>query len=259
VATSVAALAWVAGASWPVIALLGLGMFGLQVSLGALNDLVDVERDRRARRAKPIPAGDISRRTAGLVVLAGATTGLVVSASFGAAVLMVGSIGFGAGVLYDVTSRRALVGPLAFAVALPALLVWTWLAAASTLPPGAIVLLPLAALAGPALHLANGMADLEPDERAGATSMATALGRRRSGNVLLALDIAIWTLAWLSLALIGPISDGALLVMAAASAVAALGAGLSVVGRTAASSAGWMLGAIALALLAVAWGATAAA
>ncbi len=257
VATAVAFLALVAGATWQVATVLAVGMLAFQVSIGALNDLVDLERDRRTRPHKPIPAGQISKPSAGLVVVAGGTIGLLVSISFGPAVALVGLVGVGAGYAYDVAPRREIAGPLAFAVALPALLAWTWLAAASMLPPGWPVLLPLAAMAGPAVHLANSMADLATDRRSGATSLATRLGRRRSNVALLTLDIAIWTLAWLSLSWFGPISIAALLTMLVATTLAATGAALSLLPRTAANTVGWMLGAVALALLAVTWGATA--
>lgn len=238
---------------------LALGMFGFQASIGALNDLVDLERDRLTRPRKPIPSGHVSTRAARTAVLLGGAAGVAVSASFGPTVLIAGLIGAGAGYGYDLAPRRAIAGPLAFAIALPALLAWTWLAAAGSLPPGWPMLLPLAALAGPTVHLANSMADLDDDVRSGATSLATRLGRRRSRIVLLVLDGAVWTLAWLSLAILAPLSIVVLAVMIIGTTVAGAGALLSVSPRMASSSAGWMLGAVALAVLAVTWAATAAA
>lgn len=249
----------VAGASLAVGALLAIGMFGFQASIGALNDLRDAEHDRLTRLDKPIPAGLVTARAAGAVVVIGAAAGLAVSAWFGLVVLALGGVGLGAGFAYDLSARRAILGPLAFAIALPTLLAWTWWAAAGTLPPGWPLLLPLAALAGPGVHLANGMADIMADRRSGATSLATRLGRRRSGLLLLVLDVAVWTLAWLGLAWVGPPSSAILLVVLLATSLAAAGAALSLARRTATSKAGWMVGAVALAMLAVAWGATVAA
>lgn len=256
VALAVAALALVAAASVASAAALAVGMLGFQVSIGALNDIADLERDRIGRPDKPLPAGVVSVRAAWAVVIIGAAGGLIVSASFGPAVLLVGLVGAGSGYAYDVAARRVGLGWLAFALALPALLVWVWLAAAGTLPPQAQLLLPLAALAGPAVHLANSMADAPVDRRSGAASLATRLGPRRSRVVLLGLDALIWTLAWLSLALEGPLSTETLLGLSVATGMAAAGAVLSVWPRTAASDAGWTLAAAALALLAVTWVAT---
>lgn len=253
VAAAAAALAAVAGAPASEIILLALGMLGFQVSIGALNDLVDVERDRLDRSDKPIPAGIVSRRSAAVAAVAGASLGLAVSAWFGPTVLAVGIIGLGCGYAYDLAARRTGLGWIAFAVALPALLVWTWLAAAGTLPPGWEVLLPLAALAGPAVHLANSMADVDADRRSGAASLATRLGPRRSRIALVAISAVIWILAALGLLLLGTVSPAAWLTLSAAMVLAATGVLLSTWQRTATSAAGWMLGALALAVLAVAW------
>jgi len=256
VALAVAALALVADASPRDALVLAVGMFGFQVSIGALNDIADMERDRLARPDKPLPAGVVPVRAAWAVVVIGAAVGLVVSASFGPAVLLVGLLGAGSGYAYDLAARPLGLGWLAFALALPALLVWVWLAAAGTLPPQAQLLLPLAALAGPAVHLANSMADAAVDRRSGAASLATRLGPRRSAAVLLGLDALIWALAWISLAREGSLSTEALLTLSVATGMAATGALLSVWPRTAASDAGWTLAAAALALLAVTWVAT---
>ncbi len=199
----------VAGAPRWEVFWLAVGMFGFQVSIGALNDIVDAERDRKVQPAKPIAAGIVSERAALAIVLAGALAGLGVSAGFGLPVLLVGVVGLGCGYAYDLLARRVGLGWLTFAVALPALLVWTWLAAAGTLPPGWPALLPLAALAGPTVHLANGMADADHDRRSGAMSLATRLGPRRARVTLVVLTVVIWTLAPLGLVLLGAASVAA--------------------------------------------------
>jgi 4-hydroxybenzoate polyprenyltransferase len=253
VATAVGALAVVAGAPRWEVFWLAVGMFGFQVSIGALNDIVDAERDRKVQPAKPIAGGIVSERAALAIVLAGAFTGLGVSAGFGLPVLLVGVVGLGCGYAYDLLARRVGLGWLTFAVALPALLVWTWLAAAGTLPPGWPALLPLAALAGPTVHLANGMADADTDRRSGAMSLATRLGPRRARVTLVVLTVVIWTLAPLGLVLLGAASVAAWLALSAATVLATVGVLLSIDPRTAASDVGWTLGAAALAVLAVVW------
>lgn len=256
VATVVAALAAVAGAAISDILLLAVGMFGFQVSIGALNDLVDADRDRLTQPDKPIPAGIVSVRAAMVITVIGGVTGLGISAWYGPAVLVVGLVGLGCGYAYDVAARRNGLGWLAFAVALPALLVWAWLAAAGTLPPTWQVLLPLAVLAGPTVHLANSMSDVDADRRSGAMSLATRLGPRRSRIVLVVLSLVIWILAPLGLVLQGTVAPAAWLALAGATVLAATGVLLSTWQRTASSAAGWMLGALALAILAVTWVAT---
>ena len=99
--------------------------------------------------------------------------------------------------------RRVGLGWLCFAAALPLLLAWTWLAAAGTLPPGWPFLLPLAALAGPALHLANSLVDVGVDVRTGRPSLATRLGPRSAKVALAILMATILVLAWATLASVG--------------------------------------------------------
>lgn len=78
--------------------------------------------------------GAISRRVAAGVAIVGGVVGLTISAAFGATVLAVGIVGYGSGVAYDVRMRRLGLWWLCFAIAFPALLAWTWLAAAGQLP-----------------------------------------------------------------------------------------------------------------------------
>ena len=140
---------------------------GTSSPIGALNDIVDVEADRPGKARKPDPrrprpdrVRHRCRRPRG---------------------------GRGSGHLRELRRRgpdagsrglrqwRGLrrvdaspgAGWLCFAAALPLLLAWTWLAAAGSLPPGWPFLLPLAALAGPALHLANSLVDVDSDAQTG--------------------------------------------------------------------------------------------
>ncbi len=204
----VVALAIVAGASLLEAGLLGLAMLGFQASIGALNDVVDADRDRIAKPTKPIPAGVIDRRGATIVAMAGAAVGLVISAGFGLPVLILGAAGYGCGLAYDLVMRRWGHGWICFAGAFPLLLAWTWMAAAGSLPPGWPLLLPLAALAGPTIHLANSLVDLDADERAGVTSLATSLGEDRAPLVLTILTASIYVLAWVILTLARGPADG---------------------------------------------------
>ena len=255
----VIALAIVAGASLLEAGLLGLAMLGFQASIGALNDVVDADRDRLAKLTKPIPAGVIDRRGATIVSMAGAAVGLVISAGFGLPVLILGAAGYGCGLAYDLVMRRRGQGWICFAGAFPLLLAWTWMAAAGSLPPGWPLLLPLAALAGPTIHLANSLVDMGADEQAGVTSLATSLGEDRAPLVLTILTTVIYALAWVILRWLADLHTAALLAATAATLCAGLGVSLSWRSATRAREQGWLLQATGLALLAVAWAAAASA
>jgi 4-hydroxybenzoate polyprenyltransferase len=233
-------------------------MFGYQASIGALNDVVDADRDRLVKPAAPIPAGAVSRRTALGIVAVGGALGSVVSAGFGLVVLLVGTAGYASGLAYDLFMRRHGWGWLCFSVAFPLLLAWTWLAAAGRLPPAWPVLLPLAALAGPAIHLANSLVDIEADRRAGMVSLATKLGFERARIVLAVLVALIYLLGWSALiSMAGPTLPAALGALGA-TILAGLGVLLSWQSDVRAREAGWLLQAVGLAILAMAWVSSAA-
>jgi 4-hydroxybenzoate polyprenyltransferase len=252
-AALVASLAIVAGAEAATAGLLAAAMFGFQISIGALNDIVDADGDRLAGRDKPIPAGLVSVPVATAIVVAGGIAGLTVSASFSPSVLILGAIGYGAGVGYDLVMRRLGLGWLCFAVAFPVMLAWTWTAAADTLPPGSPFLLPLAALAGPAIHLANSLVDVDADERAGLNSMATRLGPTRARWTLAGLTVTVYLLAWVMLISLPAVNSSAIVAAAFATVVAAVGVGLSWQRSGRALQAGWMAQAVGLAAFTVAW------
>lgn len=252
-AALVASLAIVAGAGATTAGLLAAAMFGFQVSIGALNDIVDAGEDRRATRDKPIPEGLVSMRAATAIAIVGGLVGLTISGGFGLWVLILGATGYGAGVAYDLFMRRLGLGWLCFAVAFPALLAWTWTAAAGTLPPGWPFLLPLAALAGPMIHLANSLVDLESDEQAGVTTLATRLGPTQARWALAGLTVSVYLFAWVALMSLAAVDAGAILAAVFATVMAAVGVGLSWQGSSRALQAGWMAQACGLAIFAVAW------
>ena len=232
---------------------LGLAMLGFQFSIGALNDVADVEADRPSKPRKPIPAGLIPIESATVIVVLGAVVGLGISASFGILVLILGASGYASGVAYDVVMRRLGLGWLCFAAALPLMLAWTWLAAAGTLPPGWPLLMPLAALAGPALHLANSLVDVDSDARSDRLSLAAKLGPRNAKVALAILMAIILVLAWATLASVGAASSLALSVAIVATATTALGVTLSWQDAPRSREIGWLLQAVALATMATAW------
>jgi 4-hydroxybenzoate polyprenyltransferase len=252
-ASLVASLAVIAGGPVATAATLAVAMLGFQFSIGALNDVVDADADRLGERRKPIPAGVISVRVATGIALVGGAVGLIISTSFGPLVLVLGLSGYACGVAYDVTMRDRALGWLCYAAAFPLLIAWTWEAAVAELPPGWPFLLPVAAITGPALHLANSLVDVDSDQQAGRRSLATRLGPRRARRTLTALMLTVLAFAWLTLWSLPSVPPLALVTSVAASAGVTLGIGLSWQGSALAREAGWILLAIAVSALAAAW------
>ncbi len=249
-AVVVLGLALLAGGSLARAALLAGSMLCIQFCIGVVNDISDEELDARTKQWKPIPAGLVSRRMA--AGIAAATGGAALLSAFvaGPVPLTLAVLILGAGLAYDLYLKPTAWAWVAFAIAFTALPVFAWFGAAGTFPPRAELLLPLAALAAPALQLANGLADLEADRRAGIATLATRLGLVR-GVVLMAVVLAILhTTAWVTL--VGaPVA--ALVAVTAATLLSVSGLALSAARQPGTRQAGWAAQVVSLALLAVGW------
>lgn len=244
--------ALVAGADGRRALLLGVAMVALQVSIGSLNDLVDIERDRDRKPGKPIPAALVGRDVAWAVALAGLVVGLTLSAIAGPFAALVAIAGAATGYLYDFRLKATPWAWLPFAVGLPLLPVYAWVGAAAVIPVAFFVLVPLGVVAGAAVALLNGLVDLERDRASGARTPAVELGAvaaRRLAAILLA-TVAAGVVA--SLAVIGARPEAWAIALGG---MGLTGVGLVLVGAAAAPrrERGWEACAVGIGLLATAW------
>lgn len=227
-------------------------MVGLQVSIGALNDLVDEELDRGRKPSKPLPAGRVGRRTARSVVVAGLIAGLALSATAGPGTVAVALVGVATGYAYDLRLKTTAWAWLPLAIGLPLVPVYAWVGATGGIPAAFALVVPLAVLAGAAVALLNGIVDVDRDRAAGVATPAVRLGRKRS--------------RWLAAALLGVVVVGVVGSLAAIGAataawtlslagVASVGLGLGLAGSDSAGrrERGWEASAIGLGLLAAGW------
>jgi 4-hydroxybenzoate polyprenyltransferase len=242
-------LALLAGSSIDKATLLATGMLGLQFCIGTVNDLVDEPIDREAKAWKPIAAGIVSRRAATAVALVTGGGGLAMATvAAGVPSLVMAAAMLACGLIYDLWLKPTAWAWLCFSVAFAILPVYAWHGVTGQLPPRPEFLLPLAALAGPLIQLSNGLADMERDMAVGIQTLATRLGHAGSLTVVASLVLVIHAIAWLTLAV-----DVALLLLAVPSALAVVGLRLSADGRPRWREIGWMVQAVAVALLGIAW------
>ena len=251
----VAAFALVAGAeAWTAVRL-GGSMVALQLSIGALNDVVDAPRDEGHKPGKPIPAGLVGRRTAKAYAVLAAAVGLVFAAASGWAQATLALVVLAVGATYDLRAKGTAWSWVPFAIGIPILPVYGWWGAAGALPGWFAALLPAAILAGAGLAIANARADAERDAAVGITSLATVLGLARSwwlGAALLAAALAILAVGSAITVPGGvPLVSGLGLMLGAGLAAAGLAAGRSQLPER--RERAWQAQAVGVAVIGVGW------
>ena len=246
------AVALLAGADVTSGVRLGVAMTALQVSIGSLNDIVDVPRDHDRTPPKPIPGGLVSPAQAWAVAIGGAAVGLALTLPSGVATVVLAVVVLAIGYAYDLAFKGTAWSWLPFAIGIPLLPVFGWLGATGSLPSSFTILLPVAVIAGAALAVANARADVERDEAAGVDSVAIRLGNERAWAVNAGLLGVVVVLAGATL-----IAQGAPVGAILGALGAALLIGIGVVLGRHADSAGreraWELEAIGVGFLAAAW------
>jgi len=248
------AIAILAGADpWAAVRL-GGSMVALQVSIGALNDVLDARTDAERKPGKPIPAGLVTLAGGRAVVVVSAAVGLVLATPFGPGLVAVGGVGLAIGYGYDLVAKGTAWSWIPFALGTPLLPVFAWFGATGTIPGPFAILLPAAVVAGTALAIANARADLERDAAAGLISVAGRLGPERAWLVHAALLAVVVVVALATLWRSGVALPAAGLAIGASLVIAigvgwARGPGTSAARRERA----WEIEAVGVACLAAAW------
>ncbi len=247
------AIALIAGADPSIAVRLGLGMLFLQFAIGIANDLADAPADALGKPGKPLPAGLLGPRQAGVALCAVGAAGLLSAASVGVAALAVGVLGLADGLLYDLRLKGTVLSWVPFAVGVGLLPVYGWGGATGSWPVALWGVAAMALLAGIALALANSLADLEKDSRSGVRSVATALGRERTLVLDAALVLAIQVIVLATSAALGAGSGPVVALGLVGVCLGWLGVGLASAGRDRARQAGWETQAVGFVTLGASW------
>ena len=236
----------------PAIALT-LSVFLVSSAVGSMNDYLDVDLDRATKPTKPIARGDISQTTAFVVSIASAVIGVGMSFLLGFPVGSIALLVLASGLAYDVWLKGTLWSWVPYAIGIPALPVWSFLAA-DAFTPILLLSFPLGALISLALQLANTVPDIEGDKSFGVVGLAHRLGVQAS-------LVVIWTCFALSIGLLAltPFflgNDADLLFPGIAVGAAILFAMIlvTVIGRSRARlQQGWYMSAVLGGVLGVSW------
>ncbi len=177
-----AALAVVAVLGLPNISVLArmLGvMLCAQCAIGVANDYFDRDLDAASKPWKPIVAGLVPVRASAALAVGFAAAAAALAATLGLGGFLVAMLGMSCGLAYDARLKRTLLSAIPFMVAIPTLPIWVWLTL-GVWRPVLWWLLPLGALLGLAVHLANTLPDLDDDVAHGIAGLSHRLGAGRS-------------------------------------------------------------------------------
>jgi 4-hydroxybenzoate polyprenyltransferase len=171
-------------ASWPhppwgIILLLLAGQAALQFSIGILNDYCDRDLDAAGGKNKPIVLGLIRPHEAllaGLFMIA-VMFGILLPLSLFALLAALGYLVLGQ--VYNLGLKSTPVSGILFALAMPLLPLYAF-AGVGHIPSMVIWFVPIGALLGVALNLANALLDLEEDAASNANTLAVTLGVKGS-------------------------------------------------------------------------------
>ena len=245
-------IALVAGGALPSALMAGIAMTVIQTSIGATNDLCDIEHDRVARPRKVLASGLITPRLVATYAVLAAVAGLAIALRLGSLAVTLAAAGLAVGLVYDVWLNRTRWSWVPYAVGLPLLAAFAWSAARGTLPPGMPALMVLGAVAGAALSIGNGLVDLDDDAAAGRGGLAFRLGAARAWGVLLVLYAILLAVAAVDVVASAPGRLAVATLSLGAVAVAA-GAFASRSGTPPVRERAWEVQGIGVVLVALAW------
>jgi len=186
-----AGLAAIAGLPPGLWILLTAAVFTGQLSIGWSNDFLDAERDRLVDRSdKPVAAGALTARAAGLAAGIAAALTVVLSAALGwpgGAVTLVTVL---CGWLYNLGLKATAASWVPYAVAFGLLPAIATLSATPSRWPAAWAMT-AGALLGVAAHLANVLPDLSQDASTGVRGLPHRLGAKGTALTAAGLLLAV--------------------------------------------------------------------
>ncbi len=163
--------------NWGVIALVVAAHLAMQLSIAVLNDYCDRRLDAQGQKQKPIPLGLVQPREALIVGLLLIVLMFLLLLPLNPLALLVSCLYLALGQGYNLGLKSTPLSGIVFALAIPLIPLYAFLGVGHVLPV-ILWLVPVAALLGIALNLANSLEDIEEDAASGARTLAVVLGPR---------------------------------------------------------------------------------
>jgi 4-hydroxybenzoate polyprenyltransferase len=192
-----------------------------QLATGWSNDAIDAERDAVVGRPdKPIPAGEISRRTVAVAAVIAAVTMVGLALLSGRAAALVATAGLASALLYNWPLKSTVISVLPYAFSFAALPAFVVLGLPGA-PRPPLWMVAAGGLLGAGAHFANTLPDLTDDARTGVRGLPHRLGP--AGSRLAAAGLLLAATAALAFGPPGPPSWMGVAALAAAAVVLPVG------------------------------------
>jgi 4-hydroxybenzoate polyprenyltransferase len=173
-----------------------LAMGCAQAAIGILNDYCDRALDAVSKPEKPLVRGTAQPGEALALVVILTGLALLAAQQFGVAAVLILCAIMALGFAYDLRFKGTPISALLFALHFPLLPIFVW-ASLGVWQPFLPWILPLGAVLGIAMNIANSLPDLPDDSAAGVRGLPHVLGLRRDLALVWSIPIALSLLIWL--------------------------------------------------------------
>lgn len=163
--------------NWGIIALVVAAHVAMQLSIAILNDYCDRRLDTLGRKNKPIPLGLVYPREALVVGLFMIALMVMLLLPLPPLALLISCIYLVLGQSYNLGLKSTPLSGIVFALAIPLIPLYAFFGVGHLLPV-IVWLVPVAALLGVGVNLANSLSDIDEDAANGARTLAVVLGTR---------------------------------------------------------------------------------
>lgn len=178
---------------WSVIALVVAAHTAMQCSIATLNDYCDRHLDAISKKHKPISLGLVQPREAFIAGLLLSVLMVLLLLPLNPLALLISCIYLALGQAYNLGLKSTPLSGIVFALAIPLIPLYVFLGVGHVLSV-ILWLVPVGALLGIALNLANSILDIEEDAANGARTLAVVLGVKgtyRACPLLIVLSIIL--------------------------------------------------------------------
>lgn len=162
---------------WSTFVLLIAAHTAMQLSIAVLNDYCDRRLDAESRKDKPIPRGLVRPVEALVLGVFCSVLMVVLLLPLNLFALGISILYLACGLGYNLGLKSTPLSGVVFALAIPLIPVYAFVGMGQVIPL-IFWLVPIAALLGITLNLANSLPDLEEDQAAHARTLAVVLGVR---------------------------------------------------------------------------------